>query len=59
MFHGIRMMDVRRLIALAGDGMLRVEKLAAGDYLIRTRDGRRWHVVQVPTTLTWRATEIK
>lgn len=51
-FAGRRMMDVRVQIAAAGNGLHEVAKIHAGHYIITTRDGRHWNVVE--SAGTWR-----
>jgi hypothetical protein len=43
---GLRMMDVRVQVATQGGGMVEVEKINAGRYIISTQDGRRWEVTE-------------
>ena len=45
-FVGLRMMDVRRQIAAAGNGLVAVNKIHAGHYIIETQDGRLWNVIE-------------
>ena len=52
-FTGARMMDVRKQIARAGNGLELVGKINAGHYVITTKDGRDWKVTE--SAGMWRA----